>query len=359
MSSTSWITAEAARKAAELSSLIRLASAPRRQPQDMSAVSLIRAVGRGGLSPDEMAEARDRGFNVDGPHRVMVDFEDLYAVVTAAGVGRRDLIVGTSTMGGYLVGDQVLGAVESLQRYGQVFAAGAQLRQAPAADASLAAITATGTATWLASEATAVTEQTPTIASRPMTPRNVAMLMNASRLLLLQSDAEALIARELLGVVGAAIDHAVLVGTGAPMPTGVAAMSGVGSADMGTASVAKLAAVLEAVELAKATPTAAFSHPATLKTLRSREVSSGGGRFLAEGNRLHGGLPVYSTPNVGTGTLIVGDFTGVTVGQWGALQVEADPSTHFRDGRVQFRLIASMDVAIPQPGMFCLGTGVS
>jgi HK97 family phage major capsid protein len=204
-----------------------------------------------------------------------------------------------------------------------------------------------------------VTDTTPTIASRAMTPRNVAMMMIVSRQLLLQSDAEALVARELLGVVGAAIDNAVLVGTGAPMPTGITAMAGVGTADLSTASVAKLAAVIEAVELAKATPTAGFIHPTTLKTLRGREVSTGGGRFLAEGNRLHGDVPVYSTPNVGTGTLIVGDFTGVTVGQWGPLQVESDPYTNFKDGRVQYRLLASLDLAIPRPGMFCLGTGVS
>jgi HK97 family phage major capsid protein len=200
----------------------------------------------------------------------------------------------------------------------------------------------------------------PTIVQRALTPRNVGIHITVSRQLLLQAPgAEALFAQELLRVIGAATDTAVLVGTGAPQPAGIAATSGIGTADLSTASVTKVAGLRKAIENGRGRVTAAFARPDTTAVLRAREVSTGGGRYLVEGSVLDHDIPLFSTPTMSSGKLLLGDFPRCVVAQWGPLAVESNPYHAFAAGQVGMRVITSLDVGVLDPAAFALGTGVS
>lgn len=320
--------------------------------------AVIRGVLTGGLSANELARARASGFDVE-PNRVRLELQDLVNALPAHAL--RTLQTSTGSIGGYAVGpNDVIGAEAALQHYGDVFRAGAQLQRAPRANASIAAVSVSGTPNWLATQTSTAADGAPTMASRPLTPKNVAIHVQVSRQLLQQSAVvESMLAEELLRLVGAAMDGAVLTGTGTDMPTGVVNTSGVTAVSLATASVAKVADVRKAVETGRGKVTAAFVHPATLATLRAREVSSGGGRYLVEGSVLDHDIPVYPSVNLGTDVAVVGDFRQVTVAQWGPLQVERNPFDHFQSGREAFRVICSLDVAVVHPAAFALGTAVS
>ncbi len=79
------------------------------------------------------------------------------------------------------------------------------------------------------------------------------------------------------------------------------------------------------------------------------------------GNILDGalvGARAMSTLQVGSGTMLAGDFSQVVVGEWGVLEIEANPYAQFQSGIVGVRALYTCDVGVRYGPAFALGTGL-
>lgn len=223
------------------------------------------------------------------------------------------------------------------------------------------------TAEWLA-EGDALTGSNATYSSIRLTPRHVGAKTELSRQLLQQSSpaVEALIRDDFVQIVSLAVDKAVIHGDGVKEPLGLVLRDGSnGDVQTGTLATLSWATVLELFEklaLVNVTPNGILTHPEAVTKLRSTLKTSGLPGYIMENGQI-GGVNVgvtnqieaaAGTPN--TGRLILGDFSQIMIGQWGALDILANPYAQdsFDAGSVQIRILATMDVQARREDAFVL-----
>ena len=166
---------------------------------------------------------------VGGEHNFFVPLE----VQRAKGMQQRDMIVATSTLGGYMVGTQVTGFIDLLRHRSVVMRMGATVMPGLTGSVSVPKLTGASTAYWFASEAGTATESTPTFGQMTLIPKTVGGYIELSRQLLLQTqyNADAIANGDLARVIGLAVDLAAISGPGtAGQPTGIVNTSGLGTA---------------------------------------------------------------------------------------------------------------------------------
>jgi HK97 family phage major capsid protein len=283
-------------------------------------------------------------------------------------VQQRDLIVGTSTMGGYLVSTGNVGFIELLRNRSVLFNMGATRLSGLQGSVAVPRQTAPGTGFWLATEATAATESQMVIGQMTLTPKNVGAYTEISRQLLLQGspDAEGLVMSDLAAVIALAVDSAGLTGTGAPQPQGIVGTAGLGGVTITTGTVT-YANVLEfqtdAATANALTPASGYvTTPAIAAILKQKARFSNTDTPIWQGNVLDGnieGIRAMTSNQVTAGQLLMGDFSKVVIGEWGTLEVEANPYANFAAGIVGVRAFYTCDVGVRYPGAFSLGTGIT
>lgn len=279
------------------------------------------------------------------PNRITLPFEAL---------ARRDLVASSS---GYaLVGTDSGAPVDAL-REGSV-AIGrlgipvlSNLRQnltLPAASAAVAG-------SWLDTELDPVAAEQPTIAQVTLSPKHAAALTTVSHQLLRQSAVEDLLRASLTRSVGQLLDAAVLNGSGSSgVPLGILNTSGTNTQDIdGTACLADCLAAIQAIREDGGEPTAWVMSPASATILAGREAASGSG-FILTNNQI-AGVPVVVTNSMPASKYILGDWRHAVVGQWGGIEVMADPFSSFNDGRVSLRVRLACDFAMLHRTAFCTG----
>jgi len=276
--------------------------------------------------------------------------------------GLRTLQVGTSAVGGYLVGGPATPAVDALFPFSTVIRLGAQVMGGVVGNITIPRVSANGTGYWLGELGTATASQ-PTLAGIACTPKQVGAYTEVSRLLLQQAPdtAERMIGNHLLGVVGAAIDAAVIAGTGTSAPTGVTKTANLGALTTGTSfdwaagvAMVKTAATANVVD----ENIKALAAPATRETLSKRAIAGSTWPYIWAQGRF-ADVPAFVNSNVPSATLIVGDFSTVVLPMWGALQIESNPFAQFAAGVTGFRVIVSCDCAVTQPACFAVSTGIT
>jgi HK97 family phage major capsid protein/HK97 family phage prohead protease len=283
-------------------------------------------------------------------------------------IQKRDLIVGTSTMGGYLVSTGNVGFIDLLRNRSVLYRMGAMRLSGLQGSVTVPKITAPGTGYWLATEATAATESQMVIGQMALTPRNLGAYTEISRQLLLQSspDAEGLVMSDLAQVCGLALDVAGLRGTGTEQPTGVINTSGIGTVTI-TTGVVTYANVLEfqtdtAVANALAAESGYVTTPAISAILKQKARFANSDTPIWQGGVLDGNIEsmrAMSTNQLAAGQLLFGNFGNVVVGEWGVLEIEANPYANFAAGIVGVRAFLTADVGTRYPGGFSLGTGIT
>ena len=65
-----------------------------------------------------------------------------------------------------------------------------------------------------------------------------------------------------------------------------------------------------------------------------------------------GGLPAYASSNVPLDKIILGNFSDLLMGMWGAIDVSVDPNYDFAKGSIAVRIFASVDFAVRHPQSF-------
>ena len=224
---------------------------------------------------------------------------------------------------------------------------------------------ATGAATayWL-NEGDALTESGTTYSSIKLEPKTVGALTAFSRNLALQSNPsiESLLRDDISAVVGLAVDKALLHGTAAAkQPVGILNVVGIQTGSLATLSWAAIVALLEKLGLENINPNAVVTHAkAATKLQTTLKDSVAGGEYLMQGGRV-AGLNAYVTNQLeaktGTpdkGRVLVGDFSQMVIGEWGATEVLANPyaAGYYEKGDVQLRIMHTMDAVVRHPKAF-------
>lgn len=221
------------------------------------------------------------------------------------------------------------------------------------------------TAEWLA-EGDKLTGSNATYDSIKLTPRHVGAKTELSRQLLQQSSpaVEALVRDDFVQIVSLAVDKAMLHGDGIKEPLGLIGRTGlagdVQTGNLATLSWATFLELFEALALVNANPNGIVTHAEVVTKLRSTLKTASLPGYLMENGQV-GGINVSMTnqlaaksgsPN--TGRLILGDFSQILIGQWGALDILANPFAQdsFDAGAVQIRVMATMDMQVRHEAAF-------
>jgi HK97 family phage major capsid protein len=198
--------------------------------------------------------------------------------------------------------------------------------------------------------------------SMTMTPRHVGAITELSRQLIMQSspDVENLVREDLARATAEAVDAALIDGGAvATEPTGILRASGTLAGSMAGPTWAQILAVIGLLE-DNNVPGAwqwLFS-PKAARVLRGTVKNAANLEYLFQEGRV-GELPALSTlfvPDASAtlGTAIVGDFSQIMIGLWGALDLSTNPwaETPYRKGNVLVRAISSLDIGVRDPRAF-------
>jgi HK97 family phage major capsid protein len=284
-------------------------------------------------------------------------------------LAKRDMTAGTGNAGGYLVAtDNLAGSFIDLLRNRTVVAQlGATMLSGLVGNVTIPKQTAAGTAYWLSTEATPITESQQTLGQLALSPKNVGAYTEVSRQLMLQSSPaiDALVMNDLARVLGIAIDVAAINGSGASgQPTGVIQTAGIGGVT-GT-SIAYAGIVEFQTDVAGANALAPncgyLTTPAVAALLKQRVKFTSTASPIWEGGVLDGnvdGFRAMSSLQVPTANILFGDFSQVVIGEWGMLEIAMNPYANFAAAITGIRAIQTVDVGVRQAGAFSLATAVT
>lgn len=299
-----------------------------------------------------------------GEHTFFVPLE----VQWAQGMGQRDAIVGTASAGGYLVGTNVMSFVEMLRNRSVAIRLGATTMPGLVGSVSIPKQLTASTAYWFADETGTATESNLTFGQLTLVPKTVGGYVEISRQLLLQStpNAEGIVNADLARVIGLAVDSAAIAGPGtAGQPTGVRNTTGFGTANPSTGTNIGYADMIR-FQTTVAGSNAMMPGFGYVTTPTVAGVLMGKPRFTNSdtpiwgGNILDGmlvGASAMASLQVGSGTIIGGDWSQVIIGEWGVLEIEANPYANFQSGIVGVRALYTCDIGVRYPAAFAVGTG--
>lgn len=280
---------------------------------------------------------------------------------------QRDLTVATGSAGGFLVETANVGFIELLRNRSVIMAMGATRLSGLQGNVAIPKQTTAGTVTWLANEASTITETNQVFAQVSLTPKTVGGYTEISRLLLLQSNpsAEQLVMNDLAVIVALAVDLAGLTGSGASgQPTGIINTAGIGGVT-GT-SIAYAGIIEFQTDVAAGNALSANSGyvttPAVAGLLKQRVKFTSTASPLWDGQLLEGlvdGYRAMASNQVPSANILFGDFGQVIVGEWGVLELEVNPYANFQAGIVGVRAIYTVDIGVRYPSAFSLATSVT
>ena len=280
-------------------------------------------------------------------------------------VQKRDLVVGTTTAGGYTVATELRGFIDILRNAMVIDRAGATFMSGLVGNIAIPKQSVAGTAYWVAENA-APTESQQTLAQVTMSPKTVGAFTDISRQLLEQSsiDVQNWVTRDLATIVGLAIQQAAINGPGTGnAPTGI--LTAVTASQIGdTNGKAPTWANIVGLEADVAANNADVGTLAYLTNAKVRGklkvtekfATSNGSPIWVDGALPLNGYAGHVTNAVpsnltkgnqsASSAIIFGDFASLLIGLWGATDILVDPYTGGAAGTVRVRVLQSCDVAL-------------
>lgn len=200
-----------------------------------------------------------------------------------------------------------------------------------------------------------------TFSSVTMSPKHVAGVTEMSRQLILQSapTIEALVRDDLSFAIAAAVDSAIISGSGAAgQPLGLLHRPGIHT----TTVPATWSDVLDAEQVlrgANIEPSGWYTNTAVQTSLRKVLKSNVAGAQYIAGPSSIGDLPSASSNAAPAKTAILGDWSQVLVGQWGAVELLVNPFAEgpYQRGGVLVRAFATVDVQCRHDEAFVICQG--
>lgn len=289
---------------------------------------------------------------------------------------KRDLLAGTTTLGGYTVGTDTLGAsfVDLLKNRTFAIQAGATVLSGLQGHVAIPTLATSATAYWVA-ENTAPTEGAMNFGQLTMTPKMLGAWVDISRRLAVQStiDVENFVRGELASQLAVELDRVILNGAGTGSePLGILASTSVGTTTAGANGLAPTwqhfvdLETLVANNNADRGAMAYFTNPKVRGKAKTvvKSTSAVAGFIWENTPSPINGYPVYVTNNVpsnltkGTSTAICsaavfGNWSDVIMGQWGGgVDLMVDPYTGSNAGTVRIVALTDVDVVIRRVGSF-------
>ncbi len=280
------------------------------------------------------------------------------------GPQRRDMTVSTGTSGeGYIIGRENLSFVNTLAKRSILGRLSIQQHQELRANQTIGRLTGAHSTTWLASDGTSqISDGQATYGQVSMTPYTIAATVVASRGMLTQGGpmAEAFLSNTLATALAEAADTAVFSGSGnSGQPLGLLNTANVDARAGTSFALSDAAAMLKVCDgYAQSDTVAWVAGVDTAEDLRTRPKVSGGEVMLLAGGRMLD-QPVLVSRSAPAAGLLVAQWGSFHLGQWGALEVAADPFTYFSTGRVIIRALWRIDFCVDAPSQVAVATAVS
>jgi HK97 family phage major capsid protein len=295
-----------------------------------------------------------------------------HSFIMPADMLSREMIVGTASAGGYLVGTDIHPEqfIELLRNRSVVMRLGARTLGGLQGSVTIPTQAAAGSVGWLGESGTA-TESNATVGQKTLSPKTVGGYQQYSRQLMLQSsiDVENFIQQDLAAQVALAVDTAALAGTStnSTQPLGIRYTTGLGTANP-TSGTAVAYADMIRFQSTVASSNALFggfsyvAHPAISGILMGKPRFTNSDTPIWEGALLDGmmvGRRAMSSLQITSGTVLGGDFSQVVIGEWGTVEIEVNPYANFQAGIVGVRAMYSCDVLVRYGAAFAIGTGIT
>ena len=281
--------------------------------------------------------------------------------------GRRDLTVGTTTAGGFLVETKNQSFIEVLRNRTVATRMGARVLSGLDGNVTIPRQTGAATAVWMANEASTLTESQQVFAQLALSPKTVGAYTEVSRQLMMQSSpaAEGIVTADLAAVCAIAYDQAVISGSGASgQPTGITNTAGIGAVTGTSLAYAGILEFQTDVANANVMPVAGgyVTTPAVAALLMARVKFSSTASPLWEGNVWDGnmaGFQAMTSLQMASATMLFGDWSQVLIGEWGTLEIEVNPYANFQSAITGIRAIVSMDCGLRYAGAFSLASSIT
>lgn len=222
-------------------------------------------------------------------------------------------------------------------------------------------------------EGAAITPQKKEYAGPTLSPKRAGGAVDISNQLLMQSsvDVENRIVGGLRNGFAQLLHSAVLNGAGGVAPTGLLSVTGVNAAAATAATAATWAQIVELQALIEENDATSENlgfiiHPKVKAALKQIKKDAGSGRFLLDAMAIDG-LPFVSTSQVPTldaaGTdvypIVYGDFSQMTIGQWGSVNVTINPYSADLSNSLRLVLNTHADMQIANPKAFAKNAFIS
>lgn len=285
----------------------------------------------------------------------------------------RDLSVGGTDTGKYLTGvDNLVGlTIEGTRPRSVASRFGATILR-PTNASTLPRVTAAPDAVWLGTDETGTTASDETFGQIAIRPYPVSATVRLSMQMVKMGGPERdrVIVNLLTNRLLEAVDRVIFTGTGVSgQPLGILntsgtnAVSGTSLALLGLIQGQSAVALSEVLAAAPGT-TGYAAHPGVAETLMQRQKFAGASVALWEGElsdgRLAGAQALASTA-LPTGRLVFADWSQLGIAEYdgGSIEIEVDPFTDFRTGRVTVRAYGRFDVFLRYLSAFTVYTAVS
>jgi HK97 family phage major capsid protein len=273
------------------------------------------------------------------------------------------LTAASANQAGYLVATETRDVIDILRPFSVPARLGMTIETGLIDNQVIPKVTQQTTPQWQNTEAASVTPSTPTLSQIAATPKQVGVVVQYSRQLSLQANADVFVRNELLRTVGMTIDQAAIVGSGASgQPLGLLNTAGVQTQSGTTLNAGCSTMKQKSAEANAADERITFvSTPAVRALLEGRERSTGGGKFVWDADKV-ADRPAYVSTDMPAATMIAGDWSLIWLGLWGpGFVVEVNPfdPAGFKSGMIQARIIVRCDVAVLHPSAFVVASSIT
>ena len=281
--------------------------------------------------------------------------------------------VGTLEDGGNLAVESALRYFDALQERLVISKLGATMLTGLVGNVPLVSDQAV-IASWVAEGAAGETKKTK-FPKQTMTPHRNSVTMAVTKELLAQTsvDVEQKVMNLILNAHATLIEKAAIAGSGSGNePTGILNTTGIGDVAIGTnggaiiwKKIIELETVVNSKNAGGRGSMAYLTNAKVVGALKGTEKAANTGRFIISDmtpNTING--YAYDWTNVvpdnltkGTAAdkcsaVIFGNFNDLYIGQWGGIDIIADPYTKKKEGEIEFTINALNDVKVARPESF-------
>ncbi|MBK8225439.1 MAG: phage major capsid protein [Candidatus Obscuribacter sp.] len=283
---------------------------------------------------------------------------------------QRDMLAGTTTAGGFTVQTDVERLIPFLDPRGVLYNIGATFLSGLTGNIDFPRNDAAAAAVW-ETEVASADETSPTFDRVQMSPKRLAAFTDVSMQILRQSTIpmENFVRNRLMRARDNALDTAALSPQSGSAPTGIVGTSGVNTISI---AASPTWAKIVQFETEVAADNADFGTLAYLTTpqiagiLKQVKRDVAGNGFIWEGDNMGGGringyraLTSTLVPTTGGAHyMFFGNWAKLLVGQWGGMEIVANPYTKLKEATVEIVLNTWHDLAIEHGQAFAYSTSV-